>query len=136
MRTASAYPLKTSARHGDLHFPPPLIEYYQSFKEVCEGWTLDDLDDFWAVYLERISKLARRLMSDDTLYLAVSGRGCLLVGDDFNFIQGRPSSLRVAMEGRKAAIHLVTSARVPWNWASPCWTFFSVAPEEREPSED
>ena len=89
-----------------------------------------------AVYLERVCKLARRLASDDTLYLAVSGRGsprgCLLVGDDFDFIEGRPSSLRVAMEGRKADIHLVTSARVPRNWASPCWTFFTVAPEERD----
>ena len=54
-------------------------------------------------------------------------RGCLLVGDDFDFIEGRPSSLRVAVEGCKADIHLVKSARVPRNWASSALDLFSVA---------
>ncbi|KIJ93645.1 hypothetical protein K443DRAFT_111728 [Laccaria amethystina LaAM-08-1] len=114
--------------------PPKFEEAYEM--ETTTSTSIDDLDDFLGVYLQRVKKLAGRLTSDDTLYLVVSGhgtlRGCLLVGDDFDFIEGWPSSFKIVVEGCKADVHLVTSARLPGNWASPRWSFFSVAREERE----
>ena len=56
-------------------FPSASYRILPKFEGVYEGPILHDLDDFLPVYLERVCKLARRLTSDDTLYLAVSRRG-------------------------------------------------------------
>ena len=95
----------------------------------------EDLDHFWEVYLARVSLLARRLDSDDTLYIVLCGhgspRGCLLIGDDYDFVEAWPSSLASAVIGCKANIHVITLACNSDNWASPYWRLLSLAPEDR-----
>jgi len=86
IRSGPAFLLGDPASDRILFEPPSFEEVYGTTGTL----STKDLDDFWEGYLARVSLLARRLNSDDTLYIILCGhgspRGCLLVGDDYQMI--------------------------------------------------